>query len=65
MGRYDMLLLALLDRLDKKADRLISLLEVSQHAENSCDQKQIHPKTQENLGGMGQTSVCIKHIRRC
>ena len=37
MSRYDMLLLALLDRLDKKADRLISLLEVSQHAENSCD----------------------------
>ena len=31
MNPYDTLLIELLNRLDKKADRLISLLEVSQH----------------------------------
>ena len=35
MNRYDVVLLELLRRLDKKADRLISLLEVRQDAEYS------------------------------
>lgn len=34
MSRYDTLLLELLRRLDEKADRLISLLEVRQDAEH-------------------------------
>lgn len=37
MSNYDTLLIELLNRLDKKADRLISLLEVSQHAKDGCD----------------------------
>ena len=35
MSQYDVLLLELLRRLDEKADRLISLLEVRQDAEHS------------------------------
>ena len=35
MSRYEMLLVELLRRLDEKADRLISLLEVRQDAEHS------------------------------
>lgn len=34
MSRYETLLLELLHRLDEKADRLISLLEVSQDTEH-------------------------------
>lgn len=46
MDRYNVLLLELLRRLDEKADRLISLLEVGKDAENSG-----HDSTDPGYGG--------------
>lgn len=46
MGRYETLLLELLRRMDEKADRLISLLEVRQDAEHGG-----HDSTDPGDGG--------------
>ena len=46
MPRYDAILLELLRRMDEKADRLISLLEVRQDAEHGS-----HDRTDPGDGG--------------
>lgn len=51
MSRYDRLLIELLERLDDKADKLISLLEIRQGAENSSsDGAQVDEQTPDKSG---------------
>ena len=51
MSRYDRLLIELLERLDEKADKLISLLEIRQGAENSSsDGAQVDQQTPDKSG---------------
>lgn len=52
MSRYDRLLIELLERLDEKADKLISLLEIRQGAENSSSDGAQVDEDSTNSGGI-------------